>query len=114
MSDTYTENNSNTIPLLVEFTTTEGELQQVTYRHEDIQELTEKSNKAIGKALCAIQSIGSTSKFFNKNIDGRPDHVEVDFGIKFDAEAKASMEANLNVNLTWDNLLKTEPQEGSI
>jgi hypothetical protein len=36
-----------------------------------------------------------------KNIDGRPDHVEVDFGIKFDAEAKASMEANLNVKLTW-------------
>lgn len=49
-----------------------------------------------------------------KNIDGRPDHVEVDFGIKFDAEAKASMEANLHVKLTWDNLLKAEPQRGSI
>jgi hypothetical protein len=55
MSDTYTENNSSAIPLLVEFITIERELQQVSYRHEDIQELTEKSNKAIGKALCAIK-----------------------------------------------------------
>jgi hypothetical protein len=49
------------------------------------------------------QKVNSTVK----DMEGHPNHVEVDFGIKFDTEAgiiiaKASMEASLNVKLTWD------------
>jgi Trypsin-co-occurring domain 1 len=43
-----------------------------------------------------------------KDIKGKPNHVEVEFGVKFDTEvgvivAKPSMEASVNVKLTWDH-----------
>lgn len=43
-----------------------------------------------------------------KDKKGKPNHVEVQFGVKFDTEvgviiAKASMEASLNVKLIWDH-----------
>jgi hypothetical protein len=67
-------------------------------------ELEEKSNKAIEKAMTVIQSTAEKVNSAIKNVKGRQDHVEVEFGIKFDAEvgvilAKASMEASLNVTL---------------
>lgn len=71
------------------------------------------------KALVVMQSTAQKVNSAIKSIDGIPDHIEVEFGIKFDVEAgviiaKASMEASLNVKLTWDNLEKSQPPTGSI
>ena len=105
MSDPYADENT---PLLVEFTKTEEGLTPVSalsFLNRD--ELKEKSNKAIDKAMSVIQDVAGRVNSSVKEIKGRPDHVEVEFGIKFDTEvgviiAKASMEASVNVKLTWD------------
>ena len=62
--------------------------------------------KAIEKAIAVIQNTAQKVNSAMRNIESRPDHVEVEFGIKFDAEvgvilAKASTEASLNVTLSW-------------
>jgi len=109
MSDPYSEEKT---PLLIEFTSTQEGLtpvRNIPWPNRD--ELEEKSNKAIDKAMTVIQSTAQKVNSAIKSIDGQPDHVEVEFGITFDAEvgvilAKASMEASLNVTLTWDNLGK--------
>ena len=49
------------------------------------------------------QKVNSTVK----NIEGHPNDVEVDFGIKFDASvdvmiAKVGAEASMTVNLKWE------------
>jgi hypothetical protein len=114
MSDPYADEKT---PLLIEFTTTQEELtpvRNIPWPNRD--ELEEKSNKAIEKAMTVIQSTAEKVNSVIKNVEGRPDHVEAEFGIKFDAEvgvilAKASMEASLNVTLSWDNLRKAEPQQ---
>ncbi len=107
MSDPYSEGKT---PFLIEFTTTTQEgltpVRNIPWPNRD--DLEEKSNKAIEKAMMIIQNTAEKVNSAIKNIEGRPDHVEVEFGIKFDAEigvilAKASMESCLNVKLTWDN-----------
>jgi hypothetical protein len=106
MSDPYTDEST---PLLIEFTTGEG-LRPVGkdwFRHGNQQQLEEKSNKAIDKAMGTIKNMAGRVNSAVENISNKPNHVEVGFGIKFDAEigviiAKASMEASLNVTLTWD------------
>jgi hypothetical protein len=116
MSDPYSEEKT---PLLIEFTTTQEGLtpvRNIPWPNRD--ELEEKSNKAIDKAMTVIQSTAEKVNSAIKNVEGHPDHVEVEFGIKFDAEvgvilAKASMEASLNVTLTWDNVVKAEPRQSS-
>jgi hypothetical protein len=104
MSDPYSEEKT---PLLIEFTTTQEGLTPVRYTWPSREGLEEKSQQAIDKAMTVIQNTAQKVNSAIKAIDGRPDHVEVEFGIKFDAEvgvilAKASMEASLNVTLTWD------------
>ena len=120
MSDPYSEEKT---PLLIEFTTTTQEgltpVRNIPWPNRD--ELEEKSNKAIEKAMVIIQNTTEkvNSAITKNTIEGRPDHVEVQFGIKFDAEvgvilAKASIEASLNVTLSWGNLGKEDSQKGSI
>jgi hypothetical protein len=109
MSDPYSEQET---PLLIEFTATQEGLTPVrNIPWPTRNELEEKSNQAIEKAMIVIQNTARKVNSAIKAIDGRPDHIEVEFGIKFDAEvgvilAKASMEASLNVTLSWDNLGK--------
>ena len=55
-----------------------------------------------------IQDVAGKVNSSVKEIKGKPNHVEVQFGVKFDTEvgviiAKASMEASVNVKLTWDH-----------
>ena len=60
-----------------------------------IQDTTQRVNSV-------IKSLGE---------DRRPDHVEVEFGVRCDTEkgvmiSKASDEATFNIKLVWDNLGK--------
>lgn len=104
--DPYEEQDT---PLLVEFSKTEeGTLQPVGLRDWfDRNKLKDKSDRAIEKAMTFIQEMSKKVNSTVKDMEGKPNHVEVQFGIRFDAEAgiiiaKASMESSLNVNLTWD------------
>jgi hypothetical protein len=103
-SDPYYEEST---PLLVEFTTGEG-LRQVSFPfRRNRPQFEEKSNKAFDKAMTTIQNVAGRVNSAVQKIESRPNHVEIEFGIKFDAEvgvivAKASMEASLNATLTWD------------
>lgn len=77
------------------------------FGHGNRLQLEEKSNKAVDKAMTTIQNMAGRVNSAVQKIESRPNHVEIEFGIKFDAEvgvivAKASMEASLNVTLTWD------------
>jgi hypothetical protein len=111
MEDPYDEENT---PLLVEFTKTEEGLTPVSalsFLSRD--QLRDKSNKAIDKAMVVIQDVARRVNSSVTEVKGKPDHLEVEFGIKFDTEvgiiiAKASMEASLNVRLIWDKLLVTQ------
>lgn len=92
---------------MVEFTTGEGLRQVGFFGHGNRLQLEEKSNKAVDKAMTTIQNMAGRVNSAVQKIESRPNHVEIEFGIKFDAEvgvivAKASMEASLNVTLTWD------------
>ena len=74
----------------------------------DRDKLKDKSDKAIKKAMILVQDMSQKVNSTVKDMEGKPNHVEVQFGIKFDTEwgiliAKASMEASMNVRLTWDN-----------
>lgn len=58
--------------------------------------------------MSVIQDVAGRVNSSVKDIKGKPNHVEVEFGVKFDTEvgviiAKASMEASVNVKLSWDN-----------
>jgi hypothetical protein len=105
LSDPYSEENT---PLLIEFTKTEDGLTPVSALSIfSSDQLKDKSLKAIEKAMDVIKEVAQLVNSSVNEIQKKPDHVEVSFGIKFDAEfgiiiAKASMEAGLNVQLAWD------------
>jgi hypothetical protein len=93
--------------ILVEFTTGEGLRPVGLFSRKKEPELAEKSNKAIEKAMSTIQRMANRVNSTVGNIDKRPSNVEVEFGIKFDAEvgvivAKAKMEAGMTVKLGWN------------
>lgn len=112
MSDPYREDKT---PLIIEFSKTqEGGLVAVSeIPPVSREELEEISNKAIDKAMTIIQETAQKVNSAIKNIGGgdddrRPDHVEVDFGIRCDTEngvmiSKALNESTFNVRLTWNN-----------
>ena len=104
--DPYEEQDT---PLLVEFSTTEeGTLQPVGFRDWfDRNKLKDKSDKAIVKAMTFVQDMSKKVNSAVQDMEGKPNHVEVQFGIRFDVEAgiiiaKASVDSTLNVKLTWD------------
>ena len=84
--DPYEEEDT---PILVEFSKTEeGTLQPVSaFDWFDRDKLKEKSDKAIKRAMIFIQDMSQKVNSTLKDMDGHPNHVEVDFGIRFDTEA---------------------------
>jgi hypothetical protein len=95
-------------PILVEFTDPEGVRAVGIFSRGNEKELAEKSNGAIERAMANIQKMSNKVNSTIKEMDGRPDSVEVEFGIKFDAElgviiAKASIEASMLVKLAWNS-----------
>ena len=59
------------------------------------------------KTMNVIQDVARKVNSSVKDIKGKPNHVEVQFGIKFDTEVGViivtSTEASVNVKLTWDH-----------
>ncbi len=69
-------------------------------------ELVEKSREAIDKAMDTIQGMAAKTIAAAKGISEPPDAIEVEFGIKLDAEAgamvaKAGTEASITVKMVW-------------
>jgi Trypsin-co-occurring domain 1 len=104
--DPYNEKDT---PIIVEFSTTTGDkvIRQTGIDLFKRPDLVDKSDKAIGKAMEIIQGMSKRINSTLTDMDNRPHHAEIEFGIKFDGEvgiiiAKASMEASLTVRLAWD------------
>ena len=92
-------------PILVEFAPSPG-VRQVSLSPGDV---AEKSAQALDKAMSTIRQMGHRVTETVKSIDvvDRPNKVELEFGLKLDAEvgayiAKASTEAAFKVTLTWE------------
>lgn len=69
-------------------------------------ELVEKSKKAIDKAMDTIQGMATRTIAAAKKISDPPDAIEVEFGIKLDAQAgalvaQAGSEASIKVKMVW-------------
>lgn len=101
--------------LIIEFTTMEeGSLIPVSaISRIDKNKLKERSVIAMDKAMDIIQNMSDRINSKVKEMEGSPDNIDIEFGIKFDAEigiilAKSSLEASLNIKLNWKNLNKSE------
>jgi len=73
------------------------------------EEMAGKSAEALDKAMSTIRQMGNRVTKTIKSIEvvDRPTKVELEFGLKLDAEAgayiaKASTEASFKVVLTWE------------
>jgi len=69
-------------------------------------ELVEKSKEALDKAMDTIQGMAKRTIAAAKNLTDPPDAIEVEFGIKLDAQAgaliaQAGTEASIIVKMTW-------------
>ena len=90
-------------PILVEFTPGPG-LKQVSLAPAD---LAGKSTEALDSTMNTIHHMAGRVFATVDALANRPTQVDVEFGIKFDAQAgaliaKAGMEASINVKLTWE------------
>jgi len=89
-------------PILVEFTPTPG----VQKTSLTVAEIAEKSARALDTAMNTIHYMALQVSDTIDALAKRPSQVEVEFGIKLNAEsgaliAKAGVEGTLNVKLTW-------------
>lgn len=103
----YDEQNT---PILVEFSrTTPDKIIRETGIFDRLkrEDIVDKSDKAITKAMDTIKLMSQRVDTTIKGLPNLPQHVEIEFGMKFDGElgvviAKVSMEASIAVKLTWD------------
>jgi hypothetical protein len=94
--------------ILVEFTTDGGLRPVGLFSRKKQSELVEKSNEAVNKAMNTIKNMATRVHSTVQTIENRPKNVEVQFGIKFDAEvgvivAKVTAEGSMTVKMTWQN-----------
>ncbi|MCC4765123.1 hypothetical protein FXW07_00280 [Methanosarcina sp. DH1] len=66
----------------------------------------EKATKEFDKALDEVRPVADTIIQKLKNLDSKPDNIEIEFGIKMSAEAGAliaatGIEANFRITLSW-------------
>jgi hypothetical protein len=90
-------------PILVELAPKAG-LKKVALRREDLEE---QSTKAIEGAMNTIHNTARQVTTTINALSIKPSQVEVDFGIKLEAETgaiitKVGGEATFNVKLTWE------------
>ncbi len=95
--------------ILVEFAPMERPGVRQVSRTIAPEEIAGKSALALDKAMSTIRQMGNRVTQAIKRIDvvDRPNKVELEFGLKLDAEAgayiaKASTEAGFRVVLTWE------------
>jgi hypothetical protein len=93
------------LPILVEFSPRPG-VRQVSLSMAP-EELAGKSALALDRAMSTVRQMAKRVTDAVDKITDKPDKVEVEFGLKLDAEAgayiaKASTEAGFKVMLTWE------------
>jgi hypothetical protein len=71
-------------------------------------DLAKKSNEAMEKAMDTIRKMADKVNSNIQTIQNKPSSIEMEFGIKFDAEvgaivAKVTAEASMTVKLVWNN-----------
>ncbi len=93
------------LPILVEFTPRPG-VRQVSLSLAP-EELAGKSALALDRAMSTIRQMAKRVTDAVDKVADKPDKVELEFGLKLDAEAgayiaKASTEAGFKVVLTWE------------
>jgi len=92
--------------ILVEFAPRPG-VRRVSTFDLTMEQLEELSNKALDSALGTISQMAQRVRALRDKIPAEFTQVEVEFGIKLDAEAgallaKAGGEAAISVTLTWE------------
>lgn len=92
--------------ILVEFAPRAG-VQQVSIFDMPLEQLEELSSQALDSAMETITQMAQRARALRDKIPDEFTQVEVEFGIKLDAEAgaflaKAGGEAALSVTLTWE------------
>ena len=110
--------NTGEDEILVEFAPLQVPgVRQVSRRALGPEEMAGKSAKALDKAMSTIRQMGNrvTEMVKSINVADRPSKVELEFGLKLDAEAgayiaKVSTEAGFKVVLTWEQ----PPQGGTV
>jgi hypothetical protein len=90
-------------PILVEFKPAAGVVRTAL----SPADLAEQSRKALDAAMNTIHAMAERVNATIAAISDRPNKVEVEFGLKLDAQAgalvaSASTEAGFNVKLTWE------------
>jgi len=96
-------------PILVEFTRVDddGPRPVAWYSIRKRPELEKKSTEAIDKAMGTIQKMADKVNNRIQTIENKPSRLEMEFGIKFDAEigaivAKVTTEASMTIKMVWD------------
>ena len=98
---TFTINEDT--PILVEFAPRPG-VRQVSLSPDD---LAEKSAQALDRAMGTIRQMAQRVSALRVTLPDEFTQVELEFGIKLEAEAgalisKVGAEASINVTLTWE------------
>jgi hypothetical protein len=79
-------------------------------------DLAERSAEAIDKAFSTIKTMAERAVMAIDELSNHPKQVEIEFGIKLDAEAGAliattSVEASVSVKLIWERSSTANNQE---
>lgn len=70
-------------------------------------ELEQKSKEAMDRAMGTVRKMADRINSTMQTIQNKPDHIEMEFGIKLDAEfgaivAKVTAEASMKIKMSWD------------
>ena len=101
--------NNGENEILVEFTTGEGLRPVALFSRNKRPELASKSDDAVNRAINTIKNMAERVQSTVETLSNRPKNVEVEFGVKFDAEvgvivAKVTAEASMTVKMIWENV----------
>lgn len=96
-------------PILVEFTRADddGPRPVAWYSIKKKPELEKKSTEVIDKAMQTIHKMANKVNSTIQIIENKPSRLEMEFGIKFDAEigaivAKVTAESSMTIKMVWD------------
>jgi SOS response regulatory protein OraA/RecX len=106
------ENTPNDVTVLVEFPQRPG-LVQASILDMDREELAERSEEALQRAMGLISHMAHRAGELRRRIPAEFTQAEIEFGVKLDYEAgallaKAGGEGSISVTLTWERPEKTD------
>jgi Trypsin-co-occurring domain 1 len=102
-------NSNDENAILVEFTTGDGLRPVGLFSRNKKPELAAKSDEAVNRAMNTIKNMAERVHSTVETLNNRPKSVEVEFGVKFDAEvgaivAKVTAEASMTVKMIWEQV----------